>query len=78
VGDVGNNTDAVLMRGRAYFDDRTATYTSARLPPALPQAIDLGVGWFSASPRCPGAVPSTPGASRHGAVNGGTPARHRT
>jgi pimeloyl-ACP methyl ester carboxylesterase len=50
VGNAGSNTDVLLTRGKPYFDNQSTTYTSAVLPPPLLQAVNLGIGRFSAVP----------------------------
>jgi hypothetical protein len=49
VAHAGDLTDAVLTKGRRYFENRNTTYSSAALPPALLQAINAGVGRFAAA-----------------------------
>jgi len=50
VGNAGDVTDDVLIRGKPYFDNQNTVYSSALLPAALLQAINAGVQRFSASP----------------------------
>lgn len=46
----GDLADAVLTKGKPYFDNQGTVYSSAFLPPALLAAINAGIGRFSASP----------------------------
>ena len=50
VGNVGDQLDPLLTRGKAFFDNRNTMYSSAVLPPLVLQAINAGVDRFDASP----------------------------
>jgi len=50
VGNAADLTDAVLTRGKPYFDNRSTIYSSPLLPTPLLQQINAGVGRFDASP----------------------------